>query len=659
MTEITVNDNGLELPLIGAQVFIEPGQTPEEIDTWFRILKENKLPICRIRLFEVYMRTPSGEWDFRLFDQAFQAAEKYGIKIIGTLFSATAFTDVGGFKFPHSGAHFDEIAVYIKNLVMHFRSYRSLFGWVLINEPGVGRLPDEAFTADKFEAWKEQQTPAVYRSKGYTQFEFLEERFLLEYNTWFLKWLAEEIHKYDPGRHLHVNNHAIFQNVAEYNFPDWRAFLTSLGGSAHASWHFGYFKRYQFALAMSADCEIVRSGAGSLPWLMTEIQGGNNVYSGFDAMCPSREEISQWLWTIIGSGGKGGIFWCLNPRASGFEAGEWALIDFHNQPSDRLQAAAAVSRVIQKNAELFSQAQPIESGLHILYIREALWIERKLQRGGTHYEGREIGGVMKSAMGYFEALSEMGLPCQLHEIGEFDFSKPDFRGKIIILAHQVSLPSRYWKALENFVCKGGKLIVDGLTAYYDENAHCIMKTGFPLEHLFGASVKEFKFEGNLFDVDLTDPNIILPGHCWRGRLRIQSATPIGFAGDEITAVRHAFGKGEVVWIPTLLGLGARLQGHAQLSDFLFSEADACIAAIPFRFHQHYPGLMMKTLRSQAAFVTIIINKSGQPADVELVTPEFLRGYGRSDILFADLQGEVTQPNKVHISPEETLVIRWE
>ena len=109
-----------ETPLIGAQVFIEPGQTPEEIDTWFRILQENQLPICRIRLFENYTRTPEGGWDFSLFDQAFQAAEKYSIKILGTLFPATPFTDVGGFKFPRTAAHLEEVAIYIQNLVTHF-----------------------------------------------------------------------------------------------------------------------------------------------------------------------------------------------------------------------------------------------------------------------------------------------------------------------------------------------------------------------------------------------------------------------------------------------------------------------------------------------------------------------------------------------------------
>ena len=261
----------LDVPVLGAQVFIEPGQTPEEIETWFRILDEHQLPICRIRLFENYMRTADGDWDFDLFDYAFRAAEKYGIGILGTLFPATPFTDVGGFKFPHTSEHMGEISVYIQNLVTHFRTSPALLGWVLINEPGVGQLPDGEFTREKFRQWQDEAPSEDYQSRGYQHFDFAEERFLLAYNTWYLKWLAAEIHKYDPGRYLHVNSHAIFQMVSEYDFPAWRSFLTSLGGSAHASWHFGYFQRNQYALAMAADCEIIRSGAGLLPWLMTEI----------------------------------------------------------------------------------------------------------------------------------------------------------------------------------------------------------------------------------------------------------------------------------------------------------------------------------------------------------------------------------------------------
>jgi len=327
-----------DVPMIGAEVFIEPGQTPQEIDTWFKRMKQAGMTITRIRLFERYMRTPDGKWDFSLFDEAYKAGEKYGIKIYGNLFPATPFTDVGGFKFPRDEQHLKSIADYIKNLVTHFRQFKSSYGWVPINEPGSGGLPKNDFAKEKFEAWKKIQPVSQYNSKGYEHFDFAEERFLIDYNIWFLKWLTDEIHKYDPDSPVHVNNHAIFQNAAEYNFPEWRKFLTSLGGSAHASWHFGYFSRDQYAVAMSANSEILRSGAGNIPWLMTEMQGGNNTYSGYNALCPTKEEIGQWLWTTIGTGSKGAIFWCLNPRASGVEAGEWAMLDFQNNPSDRMKS---------------------------------------------------------------------------------------------------------------------------------------------------------------------------------------------------------------------------------------------------------------------------------------------------------------------------------
>lgn len=42
-------------PFIGAQVFIEPGQTDAQVDGWFRTLRDNGMGVCRIRMFESYM----------------------------------------------------------------------------------------------------------------------------------------------------------------------------------------------------------------------------------------------------------------------------------------------------------------------------------------------------------------------------------------------------------------------------------------------------------------------------------------------------------------------------------------------------------------------------------------------------------------------------
>jgi beta-galactosidase len=228
----------------------------------------------------------------------------------------------------------------------------------------------------------------------------------------------------------------------------------------------------------------------------------------------------------------------------------------------------------------------------------------------------------------------------------------------IILAHQISLPSRYWPLIERFVQLGGKLILDGLSAYYDENAHCILKTGFPLADLCGASVKEFKLKGNLFNLELSDPDVVIPGHCWQGTLQLQTATSIGISDEGVSAARHPFGSGEVLWVPTLLGLGARLENNSALATLLYQEAANSIQQIPFRFFQHSPGVLSRTLQSPSGYLTVLINKNSQPIELELNLPDSLPQNYQPRILASVQNGRVLTQNKFLLPPEETLVLQW-
>ena len=126
-------------PLIGAQVFIEPGQSENEIETCFKAMRTAGMEVARIRMFGSQMIREDGTVDFRLYDHAFDCAEKYGIKLFATLFPPTdELTDVGGFKFPDSIEHLHEIEFYIRTVVTHFSVKPALYVWVLQNEPGTG-----------------------------------------------------------------------------------------------------------------------------------------------------------------------------------------------------------------------------------------------------------------------------------------------------------------------------------------------------------------------------------------------------------------------------------------------------------------------------------------------------------------------------------------
>ena len=141
-------------PFIGAQIFIEPGQSQSLIEHWFKTLKDNGMNTCRIRMFESYMSCADGSWDFTLFDYAFQAAAKYGIRIYATLFPTTDKTDIGGWKFPVDEVQKESFAGFIKALVTHYKDFPALYGWVLINEPGIDKLPDTPFVNQMRVEWE-------------------------------------------------------------------------------------------------------------------------------------------------------------------------------------------------------------------------------------------------------------------------------------------------------------------------------------------------------------------------------------------------------------------------------------------------------------------------------------------------------------------------
>lgn len=636
--------------MIGAEIFIEPGQTHEEIDLWFKKLSENGMTVCRIRMFEDYMKSADNSWDFSLFDQAFIAAEKYGVKIFGTLFPYTPDNSIGGFKFPESQEHEEQIKIYIEKTVNHYKHFKSLYGWVLINEPGTGGfVPDNDYTSNKFSEWKKKQKTPAYNSKGYPLLKnFDKEKFLVDYNTWYLDWIAQEIARYDTAHHIHVNNHQIFENIAEYDFPAWRKFLHSLGASAHPSWHFGYFNRSQYTVALSANCNIIRSGAGPLPFWVTELQGGNNTYSGNNPFCPTHEEVTQWLWTSIASGAEGIIFWCFNPRSIGEEAGEWALLDFQNNPSDRLIAAHEISKTLAKHKKLFEKIKPVEPDITLLYNRESLWIEKKVQYGEhDDYEGRQPGGAIKSALAYYEVLSENGIVPNMVEFNEFDWSKSDYSGVNIILANQISLPSWQWEPIRNFVKKGGKLFVEGLTGFYDENILSLFNTGFPLQDVFGGTLKEAICIPGDFEMNIQYP---LPVHLWKGYIFNTTGQVFSKENQHITATKNKFGKGEVLWIPSLAGLGAWRSGKREnLSKLLLEEL---APQQPIRFEKHEEGLFMQTMQNEQSYLSLIINKSTMEREVKIDAPRL-----SAEIVFSDKTGQLNG-NILTIYPEETIVLTW-
>lgn len=608
-----------DYPLIGAQVFIEPGQTGQDIDQFFRILHENRMEVARIRMFGAHMLRPDGTWDFTLYDRAFDAAQKYGIKLFATLFPTTdELTDVGGFKYPRSKAHLEEIAGYIEAVVTHFRDKPALYTWVLQNEPGTGgHGPARNDLADEIYAqWKAKQKAPAY-DNGFLKADFTAEHFHTYYTTWYLNWIADQIGRYDKKHYRHINPHQLFDNLVDHDFPACEKFLTSLGISMHLSWHFDYFTRAQYPLGISLMADIIRAGAGRNPFWITEMQGGNVTASGKVMLCPTAEEITQWLWTGIASGCEGVIFWTLNQRVSAMEAGEWGMIDFQRQPSDRLQSAAQVAKTVSENKAFFKEARPLGSDITLVYNIESLLTQKRNAAASRDNlnEGRKSSATMKSLAGAYEALSAWGVIPEVCEMRQYDWSDP--QGKTVVLPNLVSLPSYSWAKLDAFVRGGGRLIVTGLTGFYDENMHCILMDDYPLRKCFGGQLREYKVVAPYFTLACKEPATTVPVHMWKGILRPDKARPIATDGSDVVATRHTYGKGEVVWFPSLIELGGWQRGNRGVVDFYGACCKETIRKAPFRFARPVEGVLMRVMESPKQNMLVLVNKQQQPVEIEL------------------------------------------
>lgn len=606
-----------DYPLIGAQIFIEPGQTKEQIDGFFTIMRENNMKIGRIRMFGAHMQKKDGGWDFSLYDHAFDAAHRNGVKLFATLFPPTdELTDVGGFKLPGSKEHLAQVERYIEAVVTHFRDKPALHTWVLQNEPGTGgvKVPPTDLSREIFQEWQSRQKPDKYNN-GYLKADFTNEKFLAYYTDWYLRRIAAEVDKHDTRHQKHINPHQILSNLAEYNFTAYEDYLSSLGASMHLSWHFGFFPRSRYPLGVSVMADVISENAGRNPFWITELQGGNVTASGDVPYCPTAEETSQYLWTGIAAGCEGVIFWTLNQRASAMEAGEWGMIDFLGRPSDRLKSASRIASCVERNADFFATAKPYRSDITLLYNAESLQTQRRnaMALPDQINEGRQADAPMKSLVAAYEAIASSGVTPNISSMERFDWNNA--AGQTAIIADMVSLPSYYWEGIKTFVRKGGKLIVTGLSGFYDQNMHCILMNDFPLEECFGGRISEYKVVAPYFDLKADD--LSLPVHLWKGVMAPTTAVTIANDGEDVVATRNSYGQGEVVWFPSLIELGGWRGDNAPLAEFYRGVCRRGIEAAPVRLVNPDSDVLLRVMECGGKLLTIIINKGSEPTEVTL------------------------------------------
>ena len=477
------------------------------------------MPVARLFMMWSYMEPRKDEWDFSLYDSAFRAAEKYHVAIVATLTPSGPPTFAGGdgnqgVGMVISSERKTAASEYIRKVVERYRNSPALDTWLLVNEPGQAPAPDPLAIAS-YREWLPKQYKTIYDlnlawGSNWATFQQVSVEpgsgswnknsstdwmtFWRGYQTQELGWLAAQVRSIDPKHPLHLNPHAVVGNLAALSddLPSWRPFLDTLGCSIHPAWHFGLLSRDRYALGVSYVNSLVRGAIEPKPYWVTELQGGNNIYSSTRPMDPTPDDIAQWLWTSITSGADRVIFWLLNARRAGVEAGEWSLLDFQQQRSARLQTASSIAKILKEKEAFFATAKPVKSGVTLIVSLETMTLEA--QYADSDYPGRDKNAEILETLGFYEALSQVGIPPEIKHFGDYDWRAKSAR-RVAILPDVRAVTQSQVEDLEAFVENGNILIISGLTGFYDPHALAWPLVGFPLGRVTGAEWKEVHFVG--------------------------------------------------------------------------------------------------------------------------------------------------------------------
>ncbi len=666
-----------EHPLLGAQVWIEHGQTPTEIDDWFQRLAASHMPVARLFVMWSYLETAPDVWDYTLYDTAFRCAEKHHVKIVATLtpsgpppFRRGDGNQGGGIVGTADSCKAAEI--YIAKIVERYKHSPALDTWLLVNEPGQAPAP-QSLAVEGYPAWLERHygsVAALNRSWGSAYAQFGEARpaergkgwnvkgaidwsaYWRDYQTAGLAWLAAVVRWHDPGHPLHLNPHALIGNLAGISddLPQWRGFLDSMGCSIHPGWHFGLLPRERFAVGVSYVNDLIAGAIEPKPHWVTELQGGNNIYSAVRPMDPTPADIAQWVWASVGAGAERVIFWLLNARREGVEAAEWSMLDFDQQPSVRLATAAQIARTLDEHASFFDQARPVESPVTVILSLETMTSQQHYAM--TDYPGRGANAHVLEALGCYSALARLGVPPRVKHFDDYDWAARGATPRMAILPDVRAMTEAQIRQLESFVANGNTLLITGLTGFYDPHAKAWPLAGFPLQRLTGASWKEVHFVGDSVNLPMGDGRPALPARLWLSSVTSRAARVVAQRdGESLATDRRLDNGGRVLWLPALVGQGAWFGDAAPLAAFL---KEVMPSAPSFPLVSHNDDCLLRVLRNGDSYLSVMTNGAARNTTCSVGPPNDLK----PTLLWGDAPRRAEGAAYFDLAPLGTSVVLW-
>lgn len=618
---------------IGAEYFLNPSETRENVQRNFRLMRESGLTLVRIFVIWNDIEHRPAVWKFSRYDWLYDSAAANGMKVVTTLCSEDPVGWRNDGPFYHNRTNLDDprvrqnAAEYIRRVVTRYRSHPAQGAWLLMNEPTKYNTDPATFRA--FGDWLHRKygsvealnrrwfrqfnnfsevtiTPEMLSGGNYNWLDYAPVIDWREFNidnlVRVLLWIKSQVLLYDKAHPTHIN---VTDPLGGPNGQDvWKEGKTVdiLGASVHPAWMFppsAETSTYGELFAYRLD--MIGGPSGNKPWWVTELQGGPTIFTGGFPLNPTPADLRRWLWDAFGAGARGVIFWLWNPREAGQEGGEWSVVSLDGKPSIRLAAVKQVAAELG-GFPLLATARPQQARVAILYSREtailnALEGKRNQHRGGEWRQSLE---------GCYYALHRDHIPVQFVDIEQLKRGEAqDFT--VVYAPYCYAIDDQAVAALRKYVEDGGTLWADGLTAWKDDMSRVRPSIPGNLSDVFGFEASD------IYPVKVDEPYSVTPnsemaGELWRLRIDIKGAEPfLRDAEGQPFALRHAFGRGQVIYFESALTLAYAKRGNAIVQRWIVDPARSQAAGLDVQLATGSPRISFRGLTHHDGYVAVLSN----------------------------------------------------
>jgi beta-galactosidase len=616
---------------IGAEIFLDPSHTREDIQKHFARMKETGLTVARMFIIWDHIERKPGEWRFDLYDHAYDAAAANGISVLTTFCPEDPPGWMRRSPFWHAKLVLNTPELrqpaeeYLRRVVTHYKDHPAQGPWSLANEPAGLREQYDAATLRQFGEWLKRKYGTVERlnerwfrpQESFEKLSFGPEFmgggwtdysakldwkwFRIQQQTDQLAWVRDQVRRYDSKHLTHANPSAFAYNMpGVYGGDAWsqKQVLDFLGTTIHPSWQLNHHQPADTDLGTAFITDVLRSASGGAPWWVTEMQSGFGL-SGSRPFNPTPAEMTRWLWDDIGAGAKAVIFWCWHPRRFGLEAGEYGLVNADASPTPRSVAVEKITRALAGPAAFLHRAEPLPARVAILYNRQSLVLGAIEERSAPNGDR-----VILSMLGCHRALCERQIPVDF--INEDDLrSGKAARYAVLYLPFSYVMDDTVVAAVRRYVSEGGTVWADGPVSWKDERGWPRAAITGGLADVFGAQADDIQPATAPFRLTPRDKEA---GDTMRLPLTLRGAEVLAKdAHGQPVATRHRHGKGEAIYFATALTRGYHLHPDPQAGEWIAAPARAHARAMDVSATTKAPRVFFRGLKCADGLAAILTN----------------------------------------------------